>query len=197
MDAARGRFRPWTIDLSDRYLKPNIIGLALGAVLALMALTAVAWADETAVDIADEEAYLKALIAASLANTRGDVEAAYKVYLPLAEVGHAEAQYSVGFMVANGSGVEKDMAGAAVWYQRAAEQNHKVAQLRFGLMLRDGEGVEKDLIRAHMWLSLAAQKGPGEARDHRNALAAQLEDADLSLSQDMMIEWIFQHGDAE
>ena len=37
-----------------------------------------------------------------------------------AEKGDATAQFNLGFMYANGNGVEKDVAEAVMWYRKAA-----------------------------------------------------------------------------
>ena len=42
--------------------------------------------------------------------------------------GHADAQYNLGVMYANGSGVPKDEVKAVEWYRKAAQQGHAHAQ---------------------------------------------------------------------
>ena len=43
---------------------------------------------------------------------KGDYEAAYNEWLPLAELGDAEAQYNLGVLYDEGAGVEQDLATA-------------------------------------------------------------------------------------
>lgn len=45
-----------------------------------------------------------------------------------AENGHAEAQYSLGWMYERGYGVGQDKSEAAKWYHKAAEQRHESAK---------------------------------------------------------------------
>ncbi len=52
---------------------------------------------------------------------RGDYATAYQEWLPLAEQGNADAQFSLGGMYAGGEGVPEDDAAAVKWYRRAAE----------------------------------------------------------------------------
>ena len=53
---------------------------------------------------------------------------AYRLCLPLAKQGDAEAQYKLGYMYETGKGVERDVAAAAIWYRKAAEQGDAWAQ---------------------------------------------------------------------
>ncbi len=143
--------------------------------------------------LAKEKSYLEAVVAASLAIARGDEKAAYQVYLPLAENGHPDAQYSIGFMTANGKGVEQDLGEAIKWYKKAADQNHETAQLSLGLMYRDGKGIRRDLVRAHMWLSLAAAQGQKEAQKELAETAAMMTGDQIAQSREMMRDWLDQH----
>jgi len=152
-------------------------------------------AKAAAKEAAKEKSYLEAVVAASLAIAHGDEKAAYEVYLPLAEKGHPDAQYSVGFMTANGKGVKQDYGEAIKWYRKAADQNHETAQLSLGLMYRDGKGIRRDLVRAHMWLSLAAAQGQREARKRLAETAAIMTRSQIAQSQEMMRSWLDQHKD--
>ena len=53
---------------------------------------------------------------------RGDYATALKEYRPLAEQGHAAAQYNLGLMYANGKGVPQDYVQAHMWFNLAAAQ---------------------------------------------------------------------------
>ncbi len=101
-------------------------------------------------------------------NGAGMVEYATAVreYRPLAERGHAKAQFGLGLMYGNGEGVPQDYAEALQWYRKAAAQGHATAQYNLGLMYGNGEGVPQDYVQAHMWYNLAASIfPPGEDRD--------------------------------
>ena len=57
-----------------------------------------------------------------------DYETAYKLYLPLAEQGHAESQSILGLMYKNGQGVPDDIKEAVKWFRLSAEQGNVKAQ---------------------------------------------------------------------
>ena len=79
-----------------------------------------------------------------------------------AEAGHAEAQFSLGEMYAEGLGVQQDDAQARSWFEYAAAQGHAEAQCRLGRMLAKGLGGSRDCARAQHWLmEAAAQENAG------------------------------------
>ncbi len=95
---------------------------------------------------------------------KGDYQAAYNEWLPLAELGDAEAQYNIGVMFDEGAGVSQDLAAAADWYRRAGEQGFLDAQTNLGMMYYHGQGVERDLQEAANWFRTAADQGDAEAK---------------------------------
>jgi len=94
---------------------------------------------------------------------KGEYSDAYEEWLPLAELGDAEAQYNLGVMYDEGAGREVDLTLAAEWYQKAAEQGFIDAQTNLGIMYLGGQGVPKDLDSARKWLQHAAEQGDTEA----------------------------------
>ena len=58
----------------------------------------------------------------------GDAEAV-KWYRRGAEQGHAMAQSSLGFIFANGQGVQQDLSMADFWVEKAASQDYKPTKL--------------------------------------------------------------------
>ncbi len=58
------------------------------------------------------------------AYNRGDFAAALQEWRPLAEQGHAPAQFNLRIMYNKGEGVAKDDVEAVKWYRRAAEQEN-------------------------------------------------------------------------
>ena len=105
----------------------------------------------------DYDAGLKAALA-------GDFQTALKEWKPLADQGHAGAQYNLGLMYADGEGVAEDDAEAARWYRLAADQGHANAQYILGLKYGNGEGVPEDDAEAVRWLRLAADQGLADAQ---------------------------------
>ena len=57
---------------------------------------------------------------------------AVKWYRKAAEQGSAKAQYNLGVMYAEGTGVLKNDAKAVKWYRKAADQGDATAQLHLG-----------------------------------------------------------------
>ncbi len=104
---------------------------------------------------------------------KGDYDAAYEEWLPLAELGDAEAQYNLGVMYDEGAGRERDLAMAAKWYREAAEQGFVDAQTNLGMMYTGGHGVSRDPDAARQWLQKAADQGDAEAADLLEQISAQ------------------------
>ncbi len=97
---------------------------------------------------------------------RRDYVTAYRRILPLANQGHAHAQYTVGFLYAFGRGVEQDPDVAIQWYRKAAEQGLPEAHIALGIMYESGASVARDLSEAHRRYSLAVEHlAPGKTRD--------------------------------
>jgi TPR repeat protein len=87
-------------------------------------------------------------------------EAAYAIWLPLAEKGSARAQFWVGQMYAMGlGGVKQDFTEAVIWYKKAAEAGDTWACCNLGYAYRKGEGVPQDDKEAVTWFKKAAIKG--------------------------------------
>jgi len=97
---------------------------------------------------------------------KGDYTAAYDEWLPLAELGDAEAQFNLGVLYDEGAGVERNLATAADWYRKAAEQGFIDAQTNLGILYYHGLGVERDHEAAAHWFRLAADQGDAEAGEY-------------------------------
>ena len=93
------------------------------------------------------------------ATTRGDYQTAFKLWLPLAEQGEANAQYNLGLMYDKGQGVKQDDVEAVKWYRQAAEQGYAKAQYNLGVMYYQGEGVRQDKGQAKEWFGKACDNG--------------------------------------
>jgi soluble lytic murein transglycosylase-like protein len=59
---------------------------------------------------------------------RKSVDRAIRLYCKAAKMGHAEAQYFLGYIYANGRGVKRDDALAAGWFQAAAKNGDRHAR---------------------------------------------------------------------
>ncbi len=94
-----------------------------------------------------------------------DFKAALKKLKPLAEKGHAEAQFRLGDMYENGQGVSHDYKEAFKWYRLSAEQGSADAQFKLGLMhlgklgdIQDYQGDTQDEKEAVKWLLKSAEQ---------------------------------------
>ncbi len=125
---------------------------------------------------------------------RDDYATALKEWRPLADQGHAKAQYNLGVMYDDGEGVAQDYAEAVKWYRLAAEQGHASAQNNLAVMYEDGKGVTQDYVQAHKWYNLAAAgSSPGEDRDrtvkNRDTVEAKMTPAQVAEAQRFAREW--------
>jgi hypothetical protein len=90
---------------------------------------------------------------------QGDYTAALGHWLPLADDGHARAQFAVGLAHERGQGVEQSAAAAARWYRRAAAQGLADAEYNLALLYLDGRGVAQDLEETVRLFRAAAERG--------------------------------------
>jgi TPR repeat protein len=94
----------------------------------------------------------------------GSHEKALRIWRPLAEHGHAAAQFNLGVMYASGLAVQQDFVEAVKWYRLAAEQGEVSAQFNLGNMYRTGRGVEVNPREAVRWYRMAADRGRAVAQ---------------------------------
>ena len=97
------------------------------------------------------------------AYTRGDYATALQFFVPLAEAGNRDAEYSVGVMYANGRGLPQSFIEAAKWFHRAAEKGQAGAQYDLGVLYAKGQGVKEDSAEAAKWFRKAADQGKPSA----------------------------------
>jgi len=143
------------------------------------------WGIDTASITLASPAAAEAFKVGQEAYQRGNFAAALEIFRPLAHEGHAEAQYNLGLMHANGQGVALDYITASDWYFKAAAQNLATAQYNLGLMYGLGQGVEKSYVHAHMWWTLAAEQGHGAAAKNRDIVAGGMSDEELKRSRNL------------
>ena len=86
-----------------------------------------------------------------VAYDQGQYATALKLWLPLAEQGHAAAQFNVAVLYEKGLGTAVDHAEAARWYLKAAAQGDPDAQYNVALFYETGVGVAKDVDQARNW----------------------------------------------
>ena len=71
--------------------------------------------------------------------------------------GDSAAQYNLGRLYLDGTGLDRDQRQAARWFNLAAEKGHAPAQALLGQLLVNGQGVPRQRARGLMWLALAKQ----------------------------------------
>jgi uncharacterized protein len=96
----------------------------------------------------------------------GDFATALREWEPLAKQGNASAQFNLGLMYDNGTGVLQDYKTAVKWYRLAAEQGIAPAQFNLGLMYANGTGVLQDYKTAVKWYRLSAKQGNASAQNN-------------------------------
>jgi hypothetical protein len=84
-----------------------------------------------------------------------------------AQQGHAEAQYTLAWMYAQGKGVPQDLRQAAKLFRRAALKGYAEAQYHLGRMYIQGIGVPQNFTQAAHWFVKAAMQGHAAARQAR------------------------------
>ena len=94
----------------------------------------------------------------------GDYTTALREWTALAEQGDARAQYNVGAMNNNGTGVPQDFKTAVKWFKLAAEQGRADAQSNLGVLYEMGFGIPKDLKTAVKLYRLAAEQGNAQGQ---------------------------------
>lgn len=77
-----------------------------------------------------------------------------------AELGHADAQYALGLVLARRDGVQYgEWTEAVKWYRAAAEQGYAPAQHEMGVLSSMGCGMERNPSEAAKWYRKAAEQG--------------------------------------
>ncbi len=89
---------------------------------------------------------------------QGEFATALEQWTSSANDGDAVAQYNIGVMYDEGTGVERDVAKVIEWWSHAADQGHLMAQHNLALLFieRGGDG---DFDEAAFWLKRAAANG--------------------------------------
>lgn len=106
---------------------------------------------------------------------------AAKLYCAAARLGYAEAQYSLGWMYANGRGIDRDELIANTLFARAAQQEHEQAQ-----RMKDRLGDTPEKLPSCMSTGLQDAVG---IDDHTAAVDVERM-LTLSASQAKVVEWV-------
>lgn len=90
---------------------------------------------------------------------RGDYVAALKDFGEASRQGNHEAQYRIGLLYRDGTGLDADDTEAAYWFRKAGSNGHAEAQYEIALCFMNGKGVLQDTRVAAEWLWRAAEQG--------------------------------------
>lgn len=123
----------------------------------------------------------------------GDYVTAFKKWQPLAEEGHAKAQYNLGLLYYNGRGVNQDYAQARHWYLKAAQQGQAFAQNNLGKLYEKGQGAPQDPVQADMWYLLSAAQGNDVAVKNHEALSKTLTAEQRGAAKKQAAAWKRKH----
>src|SRR5258705_13897295 len=111
--------------------------------------------------------------------------AAMKMFRPLAEKGHAAAQYQVALMHKMGLGVPKSEKEARKWSRLAAKQGNADAQQLMGSLYYKQSGEESpDVLRAYIWYEASAAQGNSEARKDLASLTKEMTPQQVAEARD-------------
>lgn len=94
---------------------------------------------------------------------RGEYTEALKFFGEASRHGNHEAQYRIGLMYRDGTGVSKKPEEAAYWFRKAASNGHAEAQYQIALCFAEGKGVLRDSRVAAEWMWRAAEQGHPQA----------------------------------
>ena len=116
-----------------------------------------------------------------------NVEAALRLWNPIAESGYAAAQYNIGVAHARGLAGSRDMGIARKWWQAAAQQGNVDAQYNLGLLYATGNGVDMDMKKAVHWWQQAATIGDPAAQYNLGMMYARGEG--VTQNMDAALHW--------
>ncbi len=117
---------------------------------------------------------------------RAEFSAALNEFRPMAEAGHAGAQFYIALLYDKGQALEADPKTAADWYRKSAEQGYRQAQFNLAVMYIAGEGVAKDLVEGCKWLTVSNYV---RARYYRDRLYSQMSRDQVEEAGRRAYEW--------
>jgi TPR repeat protein len=129
---------------------------------------------------------------------KGDTNASFNIWMPLAEQGDQRSQYRVGSLLRTGSGVLQDPFEALSWLEKAAVQGHKRAAYDLAFMYFRGHGVphgRKDFVQAYLWFSIATEHGFGDAAAWRERVAAKLTADEIDAARQLFPQMMTSHAE--
>lgn len=120
---------------------------------------------------------------------RGDYATARRNFEGLAEKGFPEAQFNLGMMYLEGTGVPQDYASAVPLLQQAAEQGLAEAQHTLSVMYYGGRGVSQNKVMVYILTALAAAQGYEMSLNNLNVIEQELSPQQVAEGQRLANEW--------
>jgi len=111
-----------------------------------------------------------------------------------AEQGHVSAQYNLGIMYNEGTGVPQNYAEAVKWHRKAAEQGSAGAQVNLGYMYDNSYGVPENNVEALKWYSLAKALGNSMAAKNLKIIQKEMTHAQITKAQELAAEMLEKHN---
>tara|TARA_B110001450_G_scaffold116737_1_gene110367 strand:- start:118 stop:831 length:714 start_codon:yes stop_codon:yes gene_type:complete len=111
---------------------------------------------------------------------------AIKWYRQSAQKGSAVGQHLVSRMYYEGKGVAQDYDEAMNWYLLSVDLENAFEQYKLGGIY--GNGVLTNKILSYMWYNISAANGEEDSGTHRDNLAKEMTQADISKAQAMARE---------
>ena len=99
----------------------------------------------------------------AVAYRQGDFATAYRLLLPIASNGDAQAELLLGNIVSQREGTEQDISEAAKWYRMAADRGLAAAQAKLAACYATGSGGPQSDAETVKWYLLAAAQGDMQA----------------------------------
>ena len=90
------------------------------------------------------------------AHHAGAYSTAFRLLMPLAELGHKRAQTGIGLMYLHGDGVDKNHEKAIEWFKKASCQNYDWALYYLGTSYYYGEGVSQNFGQSFKYFKMAS-----------------------------------------
>lgn len=96
--------------------------------------------------------------------SEGKYSAAVGFYKKAADMGHAEAQFCLGYAYYVGEGIIRNLESAARWFQLSSAQGFPKAQYNLAFCYMEGKGVTRDYDEALRLLRASAESGLPQAQ---------------------------------
>jgi TPR repeat protein len=112
-----------------------------------------------------------------------DFKLAVEWYRKAAEKGVAMAQKSLGVLLIQGNGAEKNLEAGLRWLRESSTKGCAAADCELGILHEDGIAVPKDRMEACRLYRRAVAGGNEEARRRLEGLMSKLSDQERAVAQ--------------